>query len=392
LFGFNGQIQDQEWMGGQSVAFEFRTQDTRLGRFLSTDPLTAQTPWETPYAFAGNSPIRNIDWLGLSARSVNPPAGNSRTPKSGGARDFFKKVGDYLASVDPVEAPVKNAPAITNSEMQQTVQRAKENPPTNDPKWKPLTRKDWVQINKDAGVLQDIESKYSGSSVEKQMKLFYTRIGRIFEDAALESMDVEANTQRFLPFPYTNGTIPDGVDHNAVNSRRYEGNRMVAYETFYPNSVFYEVKAARVIEFEQKYNKDQFKRQMDYLSQPRMSTVWRYGVFGVTWSTSFRHLNPARVGAGVLVLVTVHDAVIDPKIIAYAKAKNLLLVHRKAYFRETTKGATSGGFFGTGTNAGRSTHEIYIDSGTILNYPTSPFPLRKMASEGSAVEPKFNLQ
>ena len=65
-FGFNGQIQDSEWMGGQSVAFEFRTQDARLGRFLSTDPLTAMTPWETPYAFANNSPVAKIDYLGLS--------------------------------------------------------------------------------------------------------------------------------------------------------------------------------------------------------------------------------------------------------------------------------------------------------------------------------------
>ncbi|WMX17593.1 RHS repeat-associated core domain-containing protein [Aureispira sp. CCB-E] len=66
-FGFNGQLQDAEWMGGQSVAFEFRTQDPRLGRFLSTDPLTAMTPWQSPYVFADNSPIANIDYLGLKA-------------------------------------------------------------------------------------------------------------------------------------------------------------------------------------------------------------------------------------------------------------------------------------------------------------------------------------
>jgi len=64
-FGFNGQITDQEWMGGQSVAFEFRTQDTRLGRFLSTDPLAAMRANQSPYVFAANNPIAYIDHLGL---------------------------------------------------------------------------------------------------------------------------------------------------------------------------------------------------------------------------------------------------------------------------------------------------------------------------------------
>jgi len=65
LFGFNGQIQDQEWMGGQSVAFEFRTQDARLGRFLSTDPLAALRPNQSPYVLSANNPIWNVDYLGL---------------------------------------------------------------------------------------------------------------------------------------------------------------------------------------------------------------------------------------------------------------------------------------------------------------------------------------
>lgn len=41
--------------------------DPRLGRFLSTDPLTQQYPWYTPYQFAGNTPIQAIDVDGLEA-------------------------------------------------------------------------------------------------------------------------------------------------------------------------------------------------------------------------------------------------------------------------------------------------------------------------------------
>ena len=38
-----------------------RIYDTRLGRFLSVDPLTRKYPWYTPYQFAGNMPIWAID-------------------------------------------------------------------------------------------------------------------------------------------------------------------------------------------------------------------------------------------------------------------------------------------------------------------------------------------
>jgi hypothetical protein len=38
-----------------------RIYDSRLGRFLSVDPLTKSYPWYTPYQFAGNTPIWAID-------------------------------------------------------------------------------------------------------------------------------------------------------------------------------------------------------------------------------------------------------------------------------------------------------------------------------------------
>ncbi|WMX16445.1 RHS repeat-associated core domain-containing protein [Aureispira sp. CCB-E] len=67
-FDFNGKETDEEW---EKVVFEFRTYDSRKNRFLSIDPMTSSTPWESPYVFAANSPIANIDYLGLSAESAN---------------------------------------------------------------------------------------------------------------------------------------------------------------------------------------------------------------------------------------------------------------------------------------------------------------------------------
>jgi RHS repeat-associated protein len=61
-FGFNGKEKDNEIKGtGNSLDFGARIYDSRLGKFLSLDPLMAKFPNKSPYDFAGNSPIANID-------------------------------------------------------------------------------------------------------------------------------------------------------------------------------------------------------------------------------------------------------------------------------------------------------------------------------------------
>ena len=91
-FGFNGQITDTEWNGGQNEAFEFRMNDPRLGRFLSFDPLAASTPWNSPYLFANNSPIAQIDWLGLTGKC--PDCGDENPGEDGVNMD--KSASDFL--------------------------------------------------------------------------------------------------------------------------------------------------------------------------------------------------------------------------------------------------------------------------------------------------------
>ena len=57
-YGFNGMEKDDEIKGsGNSLNFEFRMYDSRLGRFLCIDPLASKYPWYTPFQFAGNKPI-----------------------------------------------------------------------------------------------------------------------------------------------------------------------------------------------------------------------------------------------------------------------------------------------------------------------------------------------
>jgi len=76
-FTFNGQEKDDEVKGsGNSLEFKFRIYDTRLGRFLSVDPLFKDYPWNSTYAFAENRVIDGIDLEGLEYLNVNgEPAG-----------------------------------------------------------------------------------------------------------------------------------------------------------------------------------------------------------------------------------------------------------------------------------------------------------------------------
>ena len=65
-FGFNGKEMDDEVsVDGGHIAFEARIYDSRLGRFLSCDPLEAQYSYQCTYIFAHNNPIALIDFLGM---------------------------------------------------------------------------------------------------------------------------------------------------------------------------------------------------------------------------------------------------------------------------------------------------------------------------------------
>ncbi|NII28739.1 hypothetical protein HB364_26900 [Pseudoflavitalea sp. X16] len=72
-YGFNGKENDNEIKGeGNQQDYGLRIYDPRLGRFLSVDPLTKDFPWYTPYQYAGNSPILNIDLDGAEPLPSNP--------------------------------------------------------------------------------------------------------------------------------------------------------------------------------------------------------------------------------------------------------------------------------------------------------------------------------
>jgi RHS repeat-associated protein len=61
-YGFNGQEKDNELKGvGNSLDFGARVYDSRLGRWLSLDPLQKKYPSLNPYNFVANCPIKLVD-------------------------------------------------------------------------------------------------------------------------------------------------------------------------------------------------------------------------------------------------------------------------------------------------------------------------------------------
>jgi RHS repeat-associated protein len=71
-YGFNGKENDNEVKGqGNQQDYGMRIYDPRVGRFLSVDPLQKEYPWFTPFQFAGNNPVANIDLDGLENYSYH---------------------------------------------------------------------------------------------------------------------------------------------------------------------------------------------------------------------------------------------------------------------------------------------------------------------------------
>ena len=59
--------------GWNTYDYGFRGYYAPIARFTSIDPLAEQTPWQSPYAYAGNNFINAIDWMGLGAYTTSDP-------------------------------------------------------------------------------------------------------------------------------------------------------------------------------------------------------------------------------------------------------------------------------------------------------------------------------
>jgi RHS repeat-associated protein len=77
-YGFNGKENDNDiTKGGQD--YGMRIYDTRLGRFLSVDPLSDSYPWNSTYSFSEGNPINYIDLDGAETPTRTAQATRTAT-------------------------------------------------------------------------------------------------------------------------------------------------------------------------------------------------------------------------------------------------------------------------------------------------------------------------
>jgi len=78
-YGYNGKENDNEVKGlGNQIDFGARIFDPRVATFLSLDPLKSQFAFQSPFIYAGNSPINSIDVNGMFKLSVENQANYPR--------------------------------------------------------------------------------------------------------------------------------------------------------------------------------------------------------------------------------------------------------------------------------------------------------------------------
>jgi RHS repeat-associated protein len=100
-YGFNGKENDNEVKGeGNQQDYGMRIYDPRLVRFLSVDPLQKIYPWNSPYAFAENGPIENIDLDGLERLHYTLTYDAEGTPKLTHTKTEYSKTILFFFETD----------------------------------------------------------------------------------------------------------------------------------------------------------------------------------------------------------------------------------------------------------------------------------------------------
>lgn len=127
-FGFNGKEKDDEVKSGDNtVAFEARIYDSRLGRFLSTDPLEFKYSWQTTYAYYKNSPVSVLDFKGMGGED---PVTESRKARRR-SRKFRRKLNQMAAGTPNAVLSQANFDAVYNRYRQKRWFYLKQKVPRN---------------------------------------------------------------------------------------------------------------------------------------------------------------------------------------------------------------------------------------------------------------------
>jgi RHS repeat-associated protein len=102
-YGFNGMEKDDEVKGeGNSYTTHYRLLDVRIGRWLSTDPLKAHFPYQSPYISVDNKPIIRADKNGDCPQCAAAVAG----AVVGALLDMVIQVGEHMVNGDDMSTAI----------------------------------------------------------------------------------------------------------------------------------------------------------------------------------------------------------------------------------------------------------------------------------------------
>lgn len=112
-YGFQGEEKDDEVKGeGNSISYKYRIHDTRVGRFLSIDPLEKDYPWNSPYAFSEN---RVIDMIELEGAESAVP-GYVKNNVEGLSKEIVKKAEEVQDNIVEASSEISDG-IITGLEV-----------------------------------------------------------------------------------------------------------------------------------------------------------------------------------------------------------------------------------------------------------------------------------
>ncbi len=119
LSGTSGEMDNEAKGEGNSYTTEFRQYDSRIGRWLSLDPLMAQYPMMSPYVAFNNNPIYFVDPLGLKGEPVRKSVDLLLDDRSNSEKKKSFKFGTRL-TLDMAEPIIARSSgfilgAVTNS-------------------------------------------------------------------------------------------------------------------------------------------------------------------------------------------------------------------------------------------------------------------------------------
>jgi RHS repeat-associated protein len=212
-YGFNGKENDNEVKNkeGSQQDYGMRIYDTRLGRWLSVDPLAAKYPFASPYNYALNTPIQAIDPDGKDVIYVNGYRFGGTGSASNRDDNFQKKLKDTYW----------NKP---NREFTNTVEKYfndhTEHFVTGD-HWAGSTADDRIREGKEVGIKMVSSGEIKVSKVNNIMTVVMHSQGNaegvgiamgIIEQAKMQGVDITVNLV-FLSVHQPNG-ISKGMSND----------------------------------------------------------------------------------------------------------------------------------------------------------------------------------